>query len=563
MACYNNTPLIAGVQYPQPCDCCTNPECPNPISSLCIYYNGPALPCSQIQTGDSLEEALEKIEEKICEGTGDYATYNVYCLAPIATQQEFVESISEKYCTLVVNFNTFVNNTFVTYQSSVTNQFNSILNPNITCTVANVLSTDTIYQVLNKYCTAITDLDAYVDISGVTWSCIVPGPISTLEDGFNALVTSICTLSSSIPVLPSFNNTGSCLAGGTASDSLTTTINLIKTRLCQTPTFDINALTWGCVTQPSVVTTDLQAAFQTVLSTLSYYLTNRITTYSPDFTVTATDPMDPCQGVTLSLAAPFVDSDRFVASNALDASPGTLMDKLTAGPNITLDALTIPGQVIISSTSDTYKVKADATDTNPDFLIDKVEGINNTIDGVSIIDTYNAITETVQLTPYIDWFVFINKMFDEIEGDPVLKDRFCDLVNSGCCDACTTTTTSTTTNVAYLDANFTVSNELASTDSADVATEGEFILTTVAPGTTSAAFIGVITRTSPNGFIITVTPFAGGTTVTLINLASFLAPGCTVVASGSGTGTLTITITPGGYAGGTYFLTGDIEVGIT
>lgn len=642
MACYNSNPIIQNVQYPQPCDCCQDNGCAQQLDSKCVYYNGPALPCTEITTGDSVEEAIQKIEEKVCEVTGDYSTYNTYCLAPIATQQEFVEAISEGYCNLLDDFNTFVNVTFVNYQTSVTNQFNAIINPNITCAVASVTNTDTIYQVLNKYCTAITTLDSYTDISGVAWDCIAPlSTPNNLEEGFEILVGEICNLYSIMPSLPMFNNAGTCLVGGTASDSLVTTIGLIKTRLCQTPTFDINALTWGCTVKPSVITTDLQSAFQSVLDGVNDYKQNKLT-FSPDFTLSATDPMDPCQGLTVALTAPVVGTDRFVASTALDMAPGTLADKVTPGTNITLDFLTTPGQMIINAplAADTYKVKADTTDTNPDFLIDKLEGLVNSTDGLYIQDAYDPFTETVQLFPGIDWTVFINKMFDVIQVDAALYARFCELAcNCGCdttttstttlvppCDDCysytygpavasctitwedcdtgaiqstyvnignsysvacmregsgtgcgpwtqgllcgtygpgCTTTTTTTSGTATFDIDVTVSNELASTDTASASTNGYTAGTTAAPGATSIPMAGVGPVTVGNSLIFTIVPAGGGTTVTLISLAGFSAPGCTVVATGSGTGTLTITVTPSLYDGSTYYVTGDIDLGVS
>lgn len=637
MACYNNTPLIAGVQYPQPCDCCTDPDCPNPISAKCVYYNGPALPCSGITTGEDLETALQNIEEQICSVIGDYSTYNTYCLAPINTQQEFVEAISQGYCSLKDDFDFFVNTTFVNYQTSVTNQFNAIINPAITCATAGVTNVDTLTTVLNKYCTKMTSLTTYVDISGVTWDCLVPGPITKLEDGFNALVSAICSLSSAGTVLPTFNNIGSCLPSPGAADSLVDTIDKIKTRLCQTPTFDINALTWGCTPKPSTTTTNLQAAFQSVLDGVNDYKQNKLS-FSPDFTLTPTNPLDPCAGQTLNLTVPVIGSDRFVASDPGDASPATLIQKLAAGPNITLDIVTNPGQVTITSLADTYKVKADATDLNPDYLIDKITGVTNVVDGIAITDTYDAGSENVLLTPTIDWTTFINKMFDVISVDAALYARFCELACACDCTSTTTTTTTTdcntcysytygpgiasctitwtncdgtpgtsyvgmgasysvpcmregsgtgcgpwtkglacgswgpgcttttttTSGIAYFDVDpLTVSNELASTGDAFMATNGLTPSTTAAPGSTSLPVSGFETFTIGNSFIITITPVAPGTTVTLISLAGFSAPGSTVVATGSGTGTLTITVTPSSYNGAIYYVYGDIEVGIS
>lgn len=453
MACYNNTPLIVGVQYPQPCDCCTNPDCPNPINAVCVYYNGPALPCSGVNTGDNLETALESIEEKICEVVGDYSTYNTYCLAPITTQQEFVESISEGYCNLLDSFTTFVDVTFVNYQTSVTNQFNSIIYPGIICDIAGVVDTDDLTCILEKYCDTFDTINAYVDISSVNWQCIVPGsPVTSIQQGFEILVDQICNLYTTGIVLPTFNNLGSCLPSPGANDSLVSTIDKIKTRLCQTPTFDINALTWGCLVKPSTTTTNLQAAFQTVLTTLNDYTQNKLS-FSADFTLTPVDPMDPCAGQTLSLTAPVVGVDRKVASDPFDAAPGTLMEKLTPGSNITLDNITIPGQVIINSSSDTYKVKADAADVNPDYLVDKITGDNNSLDGIQITDYYNALDETVHLYPSIDWNVFIDKMLTIIETNPVLLAKFCEVV-AMCSTTTTTTTTAVPAGVFVLDAAY-------------------------------------------------------------------------------------------------------------
>ena len=400
----------------------------------------------EINSGDNLETALQQIEQKVCEVVGDYSTYNTYCLAPITTQQEFVEAISEGYCDLLDDFNTFVGTTFVNYQTSVTNQFNDIINPNITCVSAGVTNTDDIYEVLTKYCNTFTDIYDNIDVTSVDWTgggCfVVTIPPTTVVEGFQLVIDQLCSCcNSGGGALPSFNNLGSCLPSPGANDSLVSTIDKIKTRLCQTGTFDINALTWGCISKPSTTTTNLQAAFQTVLTTLNDYVQNKLT-FSADFNVTATDPMDPCAGLTVELTTPIVSNDRLVASNVADLTPGTLIQKLTPGTNITLDDLTIPGQVIINASGigDTYQVKADAPDASPDFLINKVEGVNNTIDGVSISESYNAGTDKVDLTPAISWTVFINKMFDEIESDPALQARFCAIV-----DYCGSTTTSTTT----------------------------------------------------------------------------------------------------------------------
>jgi hypothetical protein len=187
---------------------------------------------------------------------------------------------------------------------------------------------------------------------------------------------------------------------------------------------------------------DLNGALQGIISSTSDWFENKLT-FSPDFTVSYVDPLDTCQGKYLELTTPIVSTDRLVASNVADLSPGTLIDKLTAGTSITLDDATIPGQVIINSTAaDTYKVKASSTDTTPNYLVDKVVGVYNGAQGLGIIDAYNPVSKTVDFTPYIDWTVFIPQLLNEIAADPALSAQLCALV---CTCSCASTTTTTTT----------------------------------------------------------------------------------------------------------------------
>lgn len=66
MACVPGTPCFqnGGVVYPQNCginDCTTHA---NLASS--VNYTGPNLPCTGIYTCDTLNQAFEKINEKLC-----------------------------------------------------------------------------------------------------------------------------------------------------------------------------------------------------------------------------------------------------------------------------------------------------------------------------------------------------------------------------------------------------------------------------------------------------------------------------------------------------------------
>jgi len=337
-SCSSATPVSFNVQYfySDQCFTCGDDCGPNVQNSKCVVYTGPNLSCSGIETNDSLEVALQKIDEQICSATGDYSTYQMNCLPTwwgeeISTESEFVDAITDYVCTLNDTVDTFINTTFVNYQSSVDTRFDAIEYPGITCAIAGVTNTDSLIQVLNKYCEEFEDIDDAIDITGIDWGgCFsVLTPPTNIAEGFTYLLDLICDLNNNIQPLPTFDNSSNCLAG-TVEDSLETTVGAIIAKLCQAPTWDSGNVTWGCITAP-VDTGDLEEAVQNIVDVVNDLQQNFVTFDNSDFTVTATDGLDPCAGITVSLATP-INQDRFVAVSAGDASPGTLFSKLST-PN--------------------------------------------------------------------------------------------------------------------------------------------------------------------------------------------------------------------------------------
>lgn len=309
----------------------------SPLSSACVYYNGPNLSCSGILTLDSVETALMKIDEKLCETLGDYSTYNMHCLTDwygetIDTQAKFVDAITGYVCELNDTVELFIGTTYVANQAIINTRLLALEVPGITCSTASVINTDTLVQVLTKYCTKFGQIDDALDISGVDWNncfTVVSTP-STLEAGFQLVEDQICLLYDMIndgDALPTFNNYITCL-GGTSADSLVTTIGLIIAKLCLSPVFDNDDLTSTCITIPAD-STDLTTTIQNMLDAIDSSTQNYVTFDGGDFTVTATDPMDPCAGITVALASSG-SLDRFVAVSAGDASPSTLIAKVAS-----------------------------------------------------------------------------------------------------------------------------------------------------------------------------------------------------------------------------------------
>lgn len=463
MACTNCTQTTASITGFIPATCVDTNPCF--LDAGCVVYTGPALSCSGIVTNDALDTILQKIDPLLCAATGDYSTYNTYCLAPITTQKEFVESISNFVCTLRTEFDTFVDTTYPANQTIIDGRLDALEVPGITCASAGVVNTDTLQQVLTKYCTKFTNIDAAINPSGANWSqCYVVGSApTTVTAGFDVLIDQICLLKSQVESgtssLPTFNNVGSCLPlPVTAADTLVDTVNKIKTRLCQTGTIDTTTLTFGCVSNSVSSSTDLQSTLQNILTKVTQIAQSLPTVWSSDFNVTNVDNGNLCLGKSIDLA-PLVVTDRFVATTASDTSPGVLQDKLIPGTNITLDYVTSPGFLIINSTGGSgtgdHKVAVDAADSSPDYLGVKIVagGVTNGIQVFPSVDTTNNV---ITLNVSINAVTLFQSLIDALSSDAGLYAAFCSAA-AGCpspCDAPTNvivtytsggTTTSTTT----------------------------------------------------------------------------------------------------------------------
>lgn len=414
------------------CDCTKS-------SSACVSYTGPNLPCSGIQTDDSVEVALQKIDEKLCDVIGDYSTYNYNCLPTwfgesITSQSQFVDAITGYACETRLTLDNFLTMAFPNYQTVVDARFDAIEVPAITCASASVTSTDTLIQVLTKYCSKFGDIDDILNIDSVIYdNCLtVVTPPTTLSGALQLLADQICIVASDTASLPTFNNISTCLpAPLTSTDSLTSTINKIITRLCDSPTWDATNVTWGCVGAPSSAT-DIEEAIQNIVTVVNTHTQAFPTFDGSDFVVTPTSG-DPCDGVTIALATP-INQDRFVASDASDTSPGTLYDKLL-GFGLTIDHTTTPGKVRLTVTggAETYTVKADSSDTSPDYLINKVNGSSNA--GITLGVSYNPGTEQVDFGLDVNTATLFDLLLDELVEGSALYAKFCAKV-AGCPSPC-------------------------------------------------------------------------------------------------------------------------------
>lgn len=464
MACTNCTQSNPSITGFLPNTCLEQNSCF--LDAGCVVYTGPALTCSAVATNDSLDIILQKIDPLLCAATGNYSTYNTYCLAPISTQKQFVETISNYVCTLNTTVTTFIGTTYANNQTTINNRLTALESPAITCASAGVTSADTLQTVLNKYCTKFGQIDAAINPSGANWSScytVSPAP-TTIVGGFNTLISQICILKalveSGTSALPTFNNVGSCLAAPvTTSDTLVNTVNKIKVRLCQTGTLDTTALTFGCVSNSVSSGTDLQGTLQNILTkitAISQVLPTQFDT--SNFTVTNVDNGNPCLGKKIQLTVPS-NPDRLVAATPSDTNPGTLQQKLVPGTNVTLDYITSPGFVIINNTGGVgvgdHKVAVSSTDPSPNYLGLKVV-TGGAVNGIQVTPTVDVVNNVLLLNVSVNPVTLFQALIDSLSSDPGLYASFC-AATAGCpspCDAPTNvtvtyqsggTTTSTTT----------------------------------------------------------------------------------------------------------------------
>lgn len=441
MSCTNNfgTSSFKGYHVKQTTSCSGNVA-----DTKCIVYTGPYLSCINVQTNTCLQDIIQSIDSKVCQSVGNYIQYNFNCLSEIYTitnESEFVNAITDYACNLKSQVNTLtqvVNDNYTALEQQIQN----IVNPNLISACPSLVAyntTSNLYQIIGAQTNALCDIYGKLNLSSVNWSsCYTPTTIpTTIVEGFNEVISQICLTKASGGsgggVLPTFDNTGTCLSSPTAADSLYDTVIKIRTRLCSTPTFSASNLnSSSCVSFTTSSTLENVINSQNAL--LDSLSGNSIKEVSSDFSLTPIDPLDPCSGKRLTLSA--IVADRNVALNSSDVTPGTLADKIQAGSNITLDfGTTTPGKLIISASGGSAsdeKVKINSSDPTAGFLEDKIIGSINPGITLEVVQSGNQL----EIGAILNFSEIAAAILDAIEEDDLLRARLC-TINEACKPACT------------------------------------------------------------------------------------------------------------------------------
>lgn len=444
MACQDCNPPGPVTHFPYPptlpCgnggqDC----DCGVPAKASCVENDGLPLACIGAARHERMDSILQKIDQRLCEVTGgdSYDSYNLRCLAPVSTQKDFAEKVALTLCTLNSGFSAFTTSTFPAKITELTTQITDLDKAGFVynCPLIDIAEEDSLSTSLYKLSAGLCQLrELATDVSGANWDACttVSTPPATIQEGFDFLISWICTLGSGSGggTLPVFDNTGSCLESPTQTDSLEGTVIKIRTRLCSTPTFSLSSLTAGCVSFTGIST--LEQLLGRMLAQIDLLSKNSIRgADAGQFAIADADPASPCSGKKLSLSGP-VSTDRLVAVDAADLAPGTLEEKLHAGAGILFSTEEEPGKLSISAPpSSDELVKVGPDDSAAGYLQDKLIG---KIAEVSIAVNPTA-DDKLEISAPVNYQAFIDRLFDIIETDPDVKARFCNLM-SGCPSPC-------------------------------------------------------------------------------------------------------------------------------
>lgn len=407
--------------------CTTSVSSSGTYDSSLIMYTGANLTSIGVESNTDLQTILGNINTAVGTISGTaWGTFDYGCVETspaIETAQEFAEAISAYACTLNTTVDTFINTTYAADKTALEANITAIDEPELTsCSFLGIIPTDNISAILTKLSTGVCSISDSINPSSANWNqCFTTSPLpTTITAAFNVVIDRICDIYndlSGVEALPTFNNTNTCLPTPTTTDSLYDTVVKIRDYACELPTYDIDNITWTtCIPNPNPSGgPDLESTIQTLLDYLNIANSLRVVNWDNTyFDVDYNNPSDPCSGYAVTLQSGLGFEDKLVALDAGDASPNYLLTKMLAGDNISFDTITTPGSVTIDSTAADIYVKANSGDAAAGYLIDKIDGQADATSAISLVESYNATSDKVDITPTINYGNLVTQILNYI-----------------------------------------------------------------------------------------------------------------------------------------------------
>lgn len=401
------------------------------MDSSLIVYTGLNLSTIGVSPNTDLEDALSSINTAVANNSSapDYSGYNLYCVKQVdglthpTNTQNFAEGISKALCDFKTDYTTFVGTTYTTAIDTMTSAINNLQEPQYTCAIFSITHDDDINTVWNKTFDGCLGIIESINPEGADWAALGETNVNSIVNAFNIVINILAALPAQLaglePTIGTFDNSSNCLQGLEEMNTRDTIISLIN-YVCNLNTFDVNSITWGCVSPG----TDLQSSFQNLINFCSDVSNLYVSTAGTGLTLTS--GID-CVGKSLSIDTTWNGLYKAKVSSS-DSTAGYLGTKIVSTDNsVTIDILTDPSKVDLSVTVPDNKVLAQSGGTSG-YLVDKI--INASGDwGLSVI--VSVVDDKLLIRPSVtDAKLFVTEFASYISGDVDAKAIFCDLVAS-------------------------------------------------------------------------------------------------------------------------------------
>lgn len=402
-----------------------------------IIYTGVATSTVPIEPNQNLQTILQNIDTAINDHNTapDYTGYSLACVKQTdgithpTNTQNFAEGISKILCDFKTAYTTFTGTTYVTNQGVITSAITGLQAPALTYVPFGITSADSIQVVWSKVFTGLNTaglntLTSTVDPYTANWGTLSITPSHSVITTWNNVITYVNALNTAIGTkqasIGTFNNSANCLSGG-ATDSVGTTINLLRTYICTLPTFDVGSVTWGCVSAGA----DLDATIDNIIAEVSTLATNYVSTAGTGLAATA---VSACNGYSLAIDPTWTGLYKVMLSTGdTTANAGYLDSKISSnGGTLTITTSSHKVNLEVTTPMDN-KVKVTSSGT-ADYLANKIP---STIGdwGISLITSVEA--DQLILTPQVQYpGVMCQTLMTYIQSDPDLLTQFANLIST-------------------------------------------------------------------------------------------------------------------------------------
>ena len=416
--------------------------------STLVVYTGIPLPYITVTPGMNLQTILQNINTAVntLNPVPDYSTftygpYHGYTLTDpngnvITTITGFVEGTANGIGQVSSDLSTFIGTTYAGDQSTISSAITALQVPGVTYVPFSITNTDNQATVFSKIFTGlntfgINTLTSTLDPYGANWSTLSISPSHSLLTTWNSVIAYLSSLSTAVSgkqaTLPTFNNSGNCLKGGT-TDTVPQTIDYLITYVCSLPTFDPSSIVNGsCLAAQNSLQDWIQHIVDILNSGIKYNVV-------ADSTSLLDGGVNGCGGRTFSVN-PNWSGLGVVKATGSDTAD-TLNQKLTAGSNVSIAAVNGNTQLEISVDLGTQnQVAINSSDTKPDYLAAKLASGSNSW-GLSMAMGVSSDNQRLEITPTItDPSAFIQNTLSYISSNPDLLAQFCALTVQ--CNGCT------------------------------------------------------------------------------------------------------------------------------